>query len=325
MDPLELLQKQLVGKSSALYPLLIDDTISDILINGTSTLFVEREGRLEFGTNPFSTKESLQELIERMILPLGKRVDAAQPYLDGRLMDGSRFHIILPPIAVGGPFISIRRRRTKARFSLSDFAPKSMVDFLEKEMLRGSNLLIAGGTGSGKTSLLSSLLSRVSIHERITVIEETSEIHVEHPHVIHLEARSPSPEGKGEVTLQTLVKNALRMRPDSLILGEVRGAEAFDMLHAMNTGHKGSLGTIHANSALDALRRLEGLVAMSVVILPLRTVREWIGSSIQGVVYLEKKGSLRQVTEIISLSGLEGDAYRVTPRYKLHPLTLATS
>ncbi|MFM8316649.1 MAG: CpaF family protein [Deltaproteobacteria bacterium] len=313
----ELLNKQLVGKSSSLLPFFQEEGISDILINGTGPMFIEKEGELKWVTNPFTSKESLQDLIERMVVPLGKRIDAAQPYLDGRLADGSRFHVILPPIAVEGPLISIRRRRGNQAFQLSEFGPSKVVEFLEKEMARGANLLIAGGTGAGKTSLLSCLLGLVSPHHRIAVLEETTEIQVEHPHLIHLEARPPSPEGKGEVTLQTLLKNALRMRPDRLVLGECRGAEAFDMLHAMNTGHRGSLGTIHANSALDALKRLEGLAMLAAFSIPLRTVKEWIGSSVHGVIYLEKNGGLRQVHEIISINGLEGEVYRVTPRYKL--------
>ncbi len=325
MSPLEFLQKQLVGRSAALVPFFLEEEITDILINGTEQLFIEKRGVLSSVPNPFDNKESLQELIERMILPLGKRVDAAQPYLDGRLTDGSRFHIILPPIAVEGPLISIRKRRLQNPLSLLDFGPPTMAEFLEKETLRGANLLIAGGTGAGKTSLLSCLLNCISRLDRIAIIEETTEIQVNHPHVVHLEARAPSPEGRGEVTLQALVKNSLRMRPDRLILGECRGAEAFDMLHAMNTGHRGSLGTIHANSALDALRRLEGLAMMAGISLPMRTVKEWIGAAIQGVIYLEKRGGVRQVTEIISINGLEGEVYRMTPRYKVQPLPLATS
>lgn len=317
MNSIEALQKQFVGKSAGILPFLQEPEVTDILINGADKMFVEQGGVLNSVSSPFKTRDSLHDLIERMILPIGKRIDAAQPYLDGRLADGSRFHIILPPISLEGPLISIRKRRCESRLGLSDFAPKHVIDFLEKEILRGSNLLIAGATGAGKTSLLSCLLEKVSKLERIAVIEETREIRVNHPHVIHLEARPPSPEGKGEVTLQALVRNALRMRPDRLILGECRGGEALDMLQAMNTGHKGSLGTIHANSALDALRRMEGLAMMSGVSLPMRTVKDWIGSVIHGVIYLEKRGVLRQVTEIINVSGMEGDVYRVTPRFKV--------
>lgn len=321
----EILQKQLVGRSSALLPFLNSEGITDILINGTQELFIERGGVLSREPNPFTQREMLHELIERMVIPLGKRIDAAQPYLDGRLSDGSRFHVILPPIAVEGPFISIRKRRSEKPFELTEFGSERVIDILKTEMAKGSNLLIAGGTGAGKTSLLSCLLGFVPHDHRIAVLEETMEIQVQHPHLIHLEARPPSPEGKGEVTLQVLVKNALRMRPDRLILGECRGAEAFDMIHAMNTGHRGALGTIHANSALDALKRLEGLAMLAGFHVPIRTLREWIGSAIQGVVYMEKAGGLRQVIEFMGVSGLEGEVYRVTPRYKLKPLTLATS
>jgi len=316
-DSFESLKKQFVGRTAAIIPSFEEDEVSDILINGTQQMFIEKNGFLAPVTNPFNTRDSLNELIERMILPLGKRVDAAQPYLDGRLSEGSRFHIILPPIAVEGPIISIRKKKQKLCLNLRDFMSDPMVEFLSRETVRGANLLIAGGTGAGKTSLLSCLLALVPHEERIAIIEETSEIFVDHPHVIHLEARPPSPEGKGEVTLQALVKNSLRMRPDRLILGECRGTEAFDMLHAMNTGHKGSLGTIHANSALDALRRLEALTMMAGISISNRTIKEWIGSAIHGVIYLEKRGGSRQVIEIISVNGTEGEVYRITPRYKL--------
>lgn len=321
----DVLEKQLVGKAALLLPLLKDPSITDVLINGIESCFIERDEGLEAVQNPFVQKENLFELIERMVLPLGRRVDAAQPYLDGRLMDGTRFHVILPPIAIKGPIISIRKNRRDRSLKLENFGPSPVVDWLTQAMGRGANLLIAGGTGAGKTSLLSCLLELVPRAQRITIIEETTEIYVDHPHVVHLEARPASPEGKGEVTLQALVKNALRMRPDRLILGECRGAEAFDMLHAMNTGHRGSLGTIHANSALDALKRLEGLATLTGFGVPIKTLKEWVGAAIHGVIFMERRGGCRQVVEIISISGLEGEVYRVTPRYKVQPLTLATS
>ena len=321
----EPLEKQLVGRASSLLPFLKDSKVTDILINGIENCFVEREGELQNVPHPFNQKEIIFELIERMVVPLGKRIDAAQPYLDGRLLDGSRFHVILPPIAINGPLISIRKNRRGREIVLSDFGPPKVVEFLVNEVSRGANLLIAGGTGAGKTSLLSCLLEFVSPNQRITVIEETTEIYADHPHLLHLEARPPTPDGKGEVTLQALVKNALRMRPDRLILGECRGSEAFDMLHAMNTGHRGALGTIHANSALDALKRLEGLATLTGFGVPMRTLKEWVAAAIHGVVFMEKRGDSRQVSEIMSVNGLEGDLYRVTPRYKLQPLTLATS
>lgn len=314
---LEKLQKQFVGKGALLLPFFEDDDISDILINGIRNLFIEKNGQLVQIDPLFVNKDSLAEIIERMIVPIGKRVDATQPYLDGRLVDGSRFHIILPPVAIDGPFISIRKKKKKQVICLEDFVSSEWVQFLKAETLRGANLLIAGGTGAGKTTLLSCLLGGVPPQERIAVVEETMEIQVNHAHVVHLEARAASPEGKGEVTLRDLVRNTLRMRPDRLILGECRGAEAFDMLHAMNTGHRGSLGTIHANSARDALRRMESLALMAGLSIPLRTVKEWIGSSVHGVIFVERRGSSRQISEIISVSGLEGDVYRVTPRFRI--------
>lgn len=313
------LDEQLVGRAKPILALMEDNTVTDILINGVRSFYVEREGKLMRESSPFDSFQAIFDFIERLLIPLGKRIDAAEPYLDGRLGDGSRFHIILPPIASEGPLISIRKRRERAYCTLESFAEPQVIDWLVKKVKQGRNLLISGGTGSGKTTLLCRLLEKVSLEERIVVIEECLEISVEHPHLVHLESRPPSPDGRGEVNLRSLFRNALRMRPDRLILGECRGAEAFDLLQVMNSGHLGSFCTIHANSARDALKRLESLVLMAGFEVPLAVVREWIAGAIHGVVYLNKRGDKRQVCEIISLSGMEGSVYRIHPEFPKFP------
>jgi pilus assembly protein CpaF len=308
------LAKQLTGTSAALIPFLIDPTVTDILVNGLSSFYVERKGKLSREPHPFTERAEIQDLIERLVVPLGKRVDAAQPYLDGRLSEGSRFHIILPPLASTGPLISIRKHRNSV--ALSSFGCEELTEWLKAEVGRRHSMLIAGGTGAGKTTLLSALINEVPGQERIALLEETQEIRTDHPHSLQLEARGPSPEGKGEVTLRTLLRNVLRMRPDRVILGECRGEEAFDFLQALNTGHPGSFGTIHANSALDALRRLETLVLLTGFPLPPYALREWISSALKTVIFLERKEDRRAIGEVLSLHGLEGDRYRITPRFR---------
>lgn len=309
------MEKQFLGESAALLVFLNDEEVTDILINGIHSVFVEKQGQLHYHPSPFQTTAAIWDLIERLVIPLGRRIDATQPYLDGRLGDGSRFHVILPPIALGGPFLSFRRFRKRASLNLSETAPLGTIDWLQEQLRRKKSLLIAGGTGTGKTTLLSVLLDGVSPAERMILIEDTAEITTLHPHVIRLETRPPTPEGNGEVSARSLVRNALRMRPDRLILGECRSEEAFDLLQAMHTGHPGSLCTIHANSALDALRRFESLVLLCGYSLPLRHVREWIASAVSIVVHLEKEGGVRRISEIIQVEGLEGDVYRISPRY----------
>jgi pilus assembly protein CpaF len=310
-----MLERQLLGKASSLLPFFRDDTVTDILINGTQSLYVEREGKLTAESNPFPDRESLADLIERLLLPLGRRVDATQPYLDGYLLDGSRFHIILPPLAPQAAHISIRKFR-RERVALESFGSSEKVEWLRREFRERRNLLIVGGTGAGKTTLLGRLLDEASPGERILCLEESRELQTSHPHTLYLEARAMTPEGKGEVTLRALLRNALRMRPDRIVVGEVRGAEAFDLLLALNTGHRGGLGTLHANSALDGLRRLETLAILAGYLIPLKTVREWIGANIHGVVFVERSGSQREIREAIVVNGLEGENYRITPRFR---------
>lgn len=310
------IEKQFLGAALGLFPFMQDENITDILINGTHSLFLEKNGSLVSENNPFKETKQIQDFIERLLIPIGKRMDAAHPYADGRLLDGSRFHILLPPIAVEGPFISIRKKKDHRQTPLENFGPSDLIDWLKEQVRQKKNLLVAGSTGAGKTTLLCRLLEQAGAEERIAVIEETMEIQANHPHLIHLEARPPSPEGIGGVTLRTLLKNTLRMRPDRIVVGECRGEEAFDMLQAMNTGHNGSLGTIHASSAMDALKRIESLALLAGFQLPLKVVREWVGANLQTVIFLERLPEGRKITEVLTIHGLEGEVYRVTPRYK---------
>ncbi len=303
------LASQLQGRAAALLPLFDDETITDILLNGTHSLFVEREGRLETRPSPFTDRGHFQDFIERLLTPLGKRIDAASPFADGRLVDGSRFHVLLAPLAVEGPFVSIRRFRRAEHATLASFGPPHVVAWLVEKLTGGANVLVVGGTGSGKTTLVTRLLDRIPPGERILVVEESVEIRPHHPHVLHLEARPASPDGTGEVTLRQLLRNALRMRPDRLILGECRGEEAFDLLQALNTGHRGSLSTLHANGCRDGLRRLETLASLA----GFRgsALREWTASAVQIVVQLRE----RRIREVVSVRGLEGDQYRIQPEF----------
>ncbi len=310
------LEKQLMGRASALLPLLQDEEVTDILINGPRTLFVDRHGKLSRLESPFDDPASIGDFIERLLIPIGKRIDSAHPYIEGRLVDGSRFHILLPPVASGGPFISIRKLGRGSQCALASFGSVEIVDWLRTQVHNRQNILICGGTGTGKTTLLTKLLDEVPATERIAILEESREIQTSHPHAVRLEARTASPDGTGEVTLRCLIRNTLRMRPDRILLGECRGEEAFDLIQAMNTGHPGSFSTLHANSAQDALKRLESLTLLSGFQIPLRAIREWIASAIQVVVFLQRRDDERKIAEVMTVSGLEGEVYRVSPRYR---------
>jgi pilus assembly protein CpaF len=314
---IEHLSQQFVGQARMILPYLEDEEVTDILINGVRTFFVERKGELEQHPNPFEQHQSLFHFIERILVPIGKRIDATAPYVDGRLLDGSRFNIVMAPLAIEGPLISIRKKKRSELLPIELFGPPEITDWIIQSLMQKKTFLISGGTGTGKTTLLSSLVSRLPPQERIVLIEEVSELEPNHPHLIHLEARPPNPEGRGEVSLRTLVHTALRIRPDRLIVGECRGGEAFDMLQAMNTGHGGSLGTLHANSALDALRRFESLALLAGLQIPLKVVREWIGAHVFGVVHLQRINGKRCISEVLTVSGLEGEVYRSQPRFKL--------
>src|SRR5712675_150040 len=279
----EELKNELLGLGP-LEPLLRDDAITDILVNGHNQVYVEKFGKLHATDVAFQDDQHLMLIIDRIVSRVGRRVDESSPMVDARLPDGSRINAIIPPLALDGPALSIRRFG-KRRYSVDDLVAKDsitpdMVEFIRAIIRARLNVLVCGGTGSGKTTMLNCISSFIPSDERIVTIEDSAELLLQQPHVVRLETRPSNLEGRGEVTQRDLVKNCLRMRPDRIIIGEVRGEEAFDMLQAMNTGHEGSMATIHANSTRDALSRLESMVAMTNLNLPERTVRQQMAAAI---------------------------------------------
>src|SRR5262245_37159998 len=295
-----------------LEPLLRDPTISDILVNTCKHVFVERTGVLERVEANFQDDKHLMRVIDRIVSGVGRRIDDSSPLVDARLPDGSRVNAIIPPLAVDGPLLSIRRfpaERLKADDLVSLRAlTKPMLDFLAHCVRARLNILVSGGTGAGKTTLLNILSSYISERERIVTIEDAAELQLHQEHVARLETRPPNVEGKGAIRQRQLVINALRMRPDRIIVGEVRGEEALDMLQAMNTGHDGSLTTVHANTPRDALSRIETMIAMGATNLPERAMRQQISSAIQIVVQQTRlSDGTRKVTSVSEITGMEGD------------------
>jgi pilus assembly protein CpaF len=271
-----------------LEPLLADPSVDEIMVSGCAPVWIERGGRLEATGVRFERESDLRDAIERILAPLGRRADEAEPLCDARLPDGSRVNVVLPPLALDGPSLTIRRFRRRG-FSPSDLVSngtltKPLLDFLGRAVRARATVLVCGGTGSGKTTTLNALSSFVGEGERVVTIEDAAELRLLQPHVVRLEARPPNLEGRGEVTIRRLVRNALRMRPDRIIVGEVRGPEALDMLTALSTGHDGSLCTVHAGSCAEALRRLEVLALMSDVALPHAAIREQIADAFDLVV-----------------------------------------
>jgi pilus assembly protein CpaF len=295
-----------------LEPLLRDPNINDILVNTYTQVYVERNGVLEKVAATFQDDKHLMRVIDRIVSAVGRRVDDSSPMVDARLSDGSRVNAIIPPLAVDGPLLSIRRfpkDRLKAEDLISYRAlTRPMLDFLAHCVRARLNCIISGGTGAGKTTLLNVMSSFISDRERIATIEDAAELQLHQEHVVRLETRPPNVEGKGAIRQRQLVINALRMRPDRIVVGEVRGEEALDMLQAMNTGHDGSLTTVHANTARDALARIETMIAMGNVSLPERAMRQQIASAIQVIVQQSRlaDGS-RKVTGISEITGMEGD------------------
>ena len=295
-----------------LEPLLQDPTISEVMVNKPRQVFFEREGVIYLSRVAFRDESHILRIIERIIAPLGRRVDESSPMVDARLPDGSRVNVIIPPLAVDSPTITIRKF-ARDPFTVDDLlrfgtVTKAMVDFLQAAVQTRHNGVVSGGTGTGKTTLLNVLSSFISARERLVTVEDPCELQLRQPHVIRLETRPPNIEGKGEVGQRQLVRNALRMRPDRIIVGEVRAGEAFDMLQAMNTGHDGSLTSVHANTPRDALSRIENMVLMSGFDLPVRAIREQVASAINLIVHLTRfhDGS-RRVTQISELTGMESD------------------
>ena len=295
-----------------LEPLLKDAGITDILVNGHGQVFVERGGKLELTVVRFKDERHLLRIIDRIVSAVGRRVDESQPWVDARLPDGSRVNAIVPPCALDGPLLSIRK------FARDALTIERLIDYgalttdmatLLKGVVKGRlNLLISGGTGSGKTTMLNAVSSFISERERIITIEDSAELQLQQVHVARMETRPPNIEGRGAVSQRDLVRNALRMRPDRIIIGEVRGAEALDMLQAMNTGHDGSMTTIHANTPRDALGRLEQMIMMTGIDFPLRSMRAQIASAVHVVMQLERMSDgKRRVTSIQEVTGMEGD------------------
>jgi pilus assembly protein CpaF len=286
-----------------LEPLLADPAVTEVMINGPGRAFVERAGRLE----PIALDldaAAIVHLVERVVAPLGLRLDRSSPMVDARLADGSRLHAVIPPLAVDGPCVTIRRFGARA-VTLEEFGVEGVAArFLRWSVSAGWNVLVAGATSAGKTTLLNALSQSIPRHERVVTIEETAELRLAQPHVVRLEARPPNAEGAGGVTVRALVRAALRMRPDRLVVGEVRAGEALDMLQALNTGHDGSMSTIHANGPTDALARLETLVLLADSGLPLAAVRSQVASSIDAVVFVARgSGGYRRVEAIAEVDG----------------------
>ncbi len=296
-----------------LEPLLADPEIDEIMVNGagpSGSVWVERAGRLESTEVAFADEAELRHAIERILAPLGRRVDEAEPMVDARLPDGSRINVVLPPLAVDGPLLTIRRFRATpldaAELVTRGTWSPPLQDFLARAVRARLNILISGGTGSGKTTTLGALSSFIAAGERIVTIEDTAELRLQQPHVLRLEGRPPNVEGRGEVTIRHLLRNALRMRPDRIVVGEFRGGEALEMLSAMTTGHDGSLSTVHAGSSAEALRRVETLALMADVDLPLAAIREQIADALDLIVHQARlpdgRRQVTAVTEVVRIA-----------------------
>jgi pilus assembly protein CpaF len=292
--------------------LLADDSINDIMVNGPAAVFVERAGRLEQSHVRFRDDAHVMAVAARIVAGVGRRIDEASPLVDARLPDGSRVNIIIPPLAIDGPTLSIRKFSKRAidldRMAAQGNCSPAMATVLKVAAASRLNILVSGGTGSGKTTLLNALSQQISADERIVTIEDAAELQLQQPHVVRLETRPANLEGKGEIGMRELLKNALRMRPDRIILGEIRGQEAIDMLQAMNTGHDGSLGTIHANRPREALSRLENMIGMAGVVLPLVALRTQIAAAVHMIVQIARmRDGVRRITSITEVIGMEGD------------------
>lgn len=317
----EELQRQVVAEAvglGALEPLLDDEDITEIMVNGPDQIFVERNGNLELAESRFTGTQSLRAIIDRIVAPLGRRIDESSPMVDARLQDGSRVNAIIPPLALNGPTITIRKF-SKQNLYINDLLKygslnREMASFLKSSVEFAQNVVISGGTGSGKTTLLNILSNFISPKERIVTIEDAAELRLNQPHVVSLESRPANAEGKGKVSIRDLVTNSLRMRPDRIVVGECRGGEALDMLQAMNTGHDGSLTTGHANSPSDFLSRLEVMVMMAGVELPSRAIREQIASAVDILVQQSRLADgTRKITHIMEVIGIEGDSIVLQP------------
>ncbi|MCM3790389.1 CpaF family protein [Domibacillus indicus] len=315
VDYLERLKKELTNDLTGygpINPLLLDDEVSEVMVNGPHQVYAERGGRLELTDITFRDNEHVMAVLEKIVAPLGRRIDESSPMVDARLSDGSRVNAIIPPLALGGPTITIRKF-SKDPFTVKDLIrfgtlTQEMADFLEACVKAKLNIFVSGGTGSGKTTTLNVLSSFISNEDRIVTIEDAAELQLGQAHVVSLETRPPNIEGKGAITIRELVRNSLRMRPDRIVIGEVRSGEALDMLQAMNTGHDGSLATGHANSPRDMLARLETMVLMAGMELPIKAIRNQIAGALDLIIQQSRlKDGSRRITNITEVQGLEGD------------------
>ncbi|OSQ51641.1 CpaF family protein [Marivita geojedonensis] len=309
------LNQELYDEVKGLGPLetlLKDETVSDILVNGPHQIFVERGGKLQLSDVTFKDEKHLMRIIDKIVSAVGRRVDESNPYVDARLQDGSRFNAMVPPIAVDGSLVSIRKFKTD-KLSIDDLVnfgafTEEMAVYLQAAVATRLNVIVSGGTGSGKTTTLNALSSFIDDSERILTIEDTAELQLQQTHVGRMESRPPNVEGKGAVTPRDCLKNALRMRPDRIIVGETRGEEVIDMLQAMNTGHDGSMTTIHANSARDGVSRLENMIAMAGIEMPLKAMRSQISSAVNLIVQASRlQDGSRRMTSITEITGMEGE------------------
>lgn len=318
------LQRQIVAEAvglGALEPLLEDDSITEVMVNGPDQIFVEKNGKLTLSEHRFTSNQSLLAVIDRIVAPLGRRIDESSPMVDARLPDGSRVNAVIPPLALNGPTVTIRKFAKKNLYMQDlikfDSLSIEMAKFLKSCVEQHRNIIISGGTGSGKTTTLNILSNFIFSSERIVTIEDAAELKLNQPHVVSLESRPSNAEGKGRITIRDLVVNALRMRPDRIVVGECRGGEALDMLQAMNTGHDGSLTTGHANSPTDFLSRLEVMVLMAGVDLPSKAIREQIASAVDIIVQQSRLADgKRKITHIVEVVGIEGDAIKLQPIFE---------
>ncbi|WP_282153561.1 CpaF family protein [Ruegeria atlantica] len=324
------LNKELYDEVTGLGPLetlLQDDSVNDILVNGPQQIFVERFGKLEISDVTFKDEKHLMRIIDKIVSAVGRRVDESNPYVDARLADGSRFNAMVPPIAVDGSLVSIRKFK-KDKLAIDDLVnfgafTEEMAAYLQAAVSTRLNIIVSGGTGSGKTTTLNALSSFIDDAERILTIEDTAELQLQQTHVGRMESRPPNVEGKGEVSPRDCLKNALRMRPDRIIVGETRGAEVIDMLQAMNTGHDGSMTTIHANSARDGISRLENMIAMAGIEMPLKAVRSQISSAVNLIVQASRlQDGSRRMTSITEITGMEGDVISMQEIFKFQRVGL---
>jgi pilus assembly protein CpaF len=319
---IEEIKNELLGLGP-LEPLLWDDEITDILVNGPSQVYVERGGKLYLTDVSFQDDQHLMLIIDRIVSQVGRRVDEASPMVDARLPDGSRINAIIPPLALDGPALSIRRFG-KRRYAVDDLVAKDsitpdMVEFIRAIIRARLNVLVCGGTGSGKTTMLNCISAFIPVDERVVTIEDSAELVLQQPHVVRLETRPPNVEGKGEVTARELVRNTLRMRPDRIIVGEVRGSEVFDMLQAMSTGHDGSLCTIHANTPRDSMGRLEMMMLLAGWSIPQRAMRQQISSALNVIIHVSRlSDGTRKCMKISELVGMEGDMIMMQDLYEFH-------